>query len=193
VFQIKVLTLYENPQAQATCAASGEGNGGVVGAACFLTAQCKYTATQQPSHLVQQQSQPVQYAKDAAAAAAAAEAAEASAAGAAAAAGSTVEAQPYFPVPLAKAKLLPASVEVTVTPSSTTPSSTTVTSTNEVSTNESSNSFTVKLVANTTCPFTFLSSTTPGVFSDNTFLLLPDEPREVEFVTSPAGILIPIL
>lgn len=107
----------------------------------------------------------------------------------------STHAQPYFPVPLSQAELLPVGLTVTVV---------TVAIASEAAASSSSmrdyrypypNSYpgtndnntssvpalSVEVATNTTAPFTFLSSSIQGVFSDNSFMLLPEKPTTVTF------------
>merc|ERR1711924_151615 len=71
-------------------------------------------------------------------------------------------AEPYFPVTLASMKLTPAKIDLMIVA-------------------HSNLTVDLKLQSNTTAPHVFLSTTSPGRFSHNAFVLLPDEPQRVRF------------
>jgi hypothetical protein len=81
--------------------------------------------------------------------------------------GASIEAEPYFPTPLARCKLSAAALDVEV--SSCTAARVQLT-----------------VAANTTAPFTFLSTTWPGTFDENGFTLRPGAPRALTFEADPA-------
>ena len=82
--------------------------------------------------------------------------------------GELIEAEPFFPSSLAAAALSPAHIEAKVQYSA------------------AAAAHTITLRTNTTAPYVFVSSTAPGEFSDNSFVLLPGTPRILTF-TAAAG------
>jgi len=88
--------------------------------------------------------------------------------------GKTVASQPYFPSSLATAQLSAAAISVSgITP--------------EMGTDAGSGMISFRAASNTTAPFTFFSSTLPGVFSDNSMTLLPGTAYNLTFTARMAS------